>query len=419
MDRHRRRWGLLALGALALAGVVAAVLVVSTRGGPEQAVASDLPRAAPSAPEADVRALVAGDLALGTDMLRATGTRDAVVSPLSAGQALRMLRAGAAGETAAGIDRAMGVDLPGPRTFAAANVLGQSLAATRGVTLDQANAVWLQRGMPVERPFLDILARDFGTGARLSDFQGDPDGATREVNDWVSEQTDGAIPTLFERLGPDTRLALVNAVRFRGRWQAPFDAGLTKERPFTRADGTVTQVPTMFDARMERYAERGGVQVLALPYEGDQVEMLVLLPARGGLPALERALDEAWLRGAAGALAMRQVEIFLPRLDLEARLDLTPVLGSRGMGVAFSPGADFTPVTRAEPLQVSAAVQRAVLRMNETETEAAAATGITARVTAAPPEDPVRFRADRPFLIVMRHRPTGAVLFLGRMAGLP
>jgi serpin B len=258
------------------------------------------------------------------------------------------------------------------------------------------------------------------------DFIGAADAERARINAWVEAQTEQRIRNLLQppHVTSATRLVLVNAVYFLGKWLHQFEGWATRDAIF-HVPGNAASVPTMHQVESFRYAEDARVQVLEMPYEGGDLAMTIALPrARDGLPAVEAALDEATLGRWATALAARDVDVYLPRFEIrDAEIPLTEMLRAMGMSLAFdTTHADFTGIangpTANERVAISAVVHRAFVKVDEEGTEAAAATAVAMVAGAAPPqnvEPPVVFRADHPFLFMIRDVRSGAVLFLGRM----
>ena len=362
--------------------------------------------------------------AFGLDLyqrLRARG-ENLFFSPASAAYALAMARTGAAGATAAGMDRVLHLQGDPDATAAAFGALMDDLLREREhVELDLANRLYGQEGFGFAPAFLDRLERRFGAALAQVDFRGDPEAARAAINAWVAGRTRERIDELLPAgsLDAATRLVLVNAIYFLGTWRTAFPADATADGPFHREAGGDADVPFMHLTGRFGYAERGGVQLLALPYEGGDLEMVLALPPAGTpLVEVEAGLDADALADWLAAPAPRQVAVAMPRLHLETKFDLATTLGAMGMGTAFTRRADFSPMTGgANGLAIDDVYHQAWLDVDEQGTEAAAATGLVMRVTSAQPtEEPVVFRADRPFVLAIRHVPSGAVLFLGRVA---
>jgi serpin B len=350
-----------------------------------------------------------------------------VISPASILLALAMARAGAAGTTASEMDAVLHLDDP-EGIHHALNGLTRVLEERSGTVdvngepaeleLSIANAVWGQATLTWQQDFLDLLAREYGAGVRLADFAADPEAARVAVNDWVEEETHGRIPDLLAPGMVDvlTRMILVNAIYLKAPWTIPFEPTATQPAPFTLLDGSTANVPFMSrsDESMA-YARGGGWQAVELPYAGDKLAMLVLVPDEGGLAAVEDELTRGLLDRAVGALAPANVVLQLPKWDIETRVELSQVLAALGMPTAFTDDADFTGMTTDEPLHISFVVHQANITVDEAGTEAAAATAVGVATTAAPAEEPIPVTVDRPFAYALRDRETGAILFLGRV----
>lgn len=356
--------------------------------------------------------------------LSATAKGNLVVSPFSIHTCMSMVAAGAAGNT----ERQMlqSLALPADRTarhaaLAALRARMDAVGAKGDVTLDVANRVWTQKSYPLLPAFVKDVESVFGAGFAAADFAGQAEQERRIINGWVEEKTRDRIKDLLPPgiLTPLTRMVLVNAVYFYGTWQTPFSKDRTEAAPFHAAPGRDLDVDLM-QAHLEHlgYHEEPGLQVCELPYKGREVSMVVLLPAAGRLGALEARLARGDLDAITDRLRPRTVNVGLPRFKIEAQFGLNDPLIALGMRDAFSPGrADFSGMTGTRDLFVSAVVHKAFIEVNEKGTEAAAATAAVMAVRAMPRmEEPAVFRADRPFLFVLRDRASGAILFLGRVA---
>lgn len=285
--------------------------------------------------------------------------------------------------------------------------------------LSVANALWGQKGFAFRDEFLDLVESRYGGGLEAVDFARATEAARATINAWVGDRTKGKIPELIPSgiLSADTRLVLTNAVYFKSGWLHPFEAERTVEAPFHLPSGAERPVPLMRQVERFGYLERDGVQAVDLPYAGGRLSMVILLPREpGGLPALERTLDAKRLGAWLGDLRARKVDLSLPRFQTRARFRLAQELRALGMREAFAWSADFSGMTDADRLFISEVIHEAFVRVDEEGTEAAAATAVIMDRASAPrPEEPVVFRADRPFLYLIRHRATGAILFLGRL----
>jgi serine protease inhibitor len=321
-----------------------------------------------------------------------------------------------------------------------------------------ANALWGEKTYPFKKAYLSTINRHYGASAFPVDFRRDYEGARKQINAWVEKQTRDRIKDLVPRnaLSKDTTLVVANAIYFKGEWSDPFPAKETKDQPFTLADGATVKFPmmrhttnagryaafnkdgTLFDTPARKplgksdpkvlYPDSQGFEMLELPYKGGDLSMLVLLPREAsGLPALEKKLTSANLSAWTARLKQRRTHVFLPKFKLETSYSLKDALEALGMKRAFrdprlKDGAQFDGMTDAESalekLYISKVLHKAFVEVSEKGTEAAAATAvIVARPTSAPVTVPFipTFKADRPFVFLIRDQKTGSVLFLGRV----
>ena len=389
--------------------------------------AVSLPRLATTSDDATKagNAVNAFGLDLYARLVAADPQANLVVSPASIQLALAMARAGAKGRTAAEMDSVMhdlGADANAAWVAALDLALNgrtatfkDALNESQEVVLRSVNAPFAQQGYQLEDAYLAALAERFGAGLRLVDYIGDPEGSRRTINGWVKDQTEDRIPELLAAGTVDetTRLALVNAIYLKAAWDLPFDEGATATAPFTRLDGTTMSVEMMRNGGHFAYASGDGWQAVDLPYVGRQLSMLVIVPT--DLARFEGSLDAAQLATITGELTDQQVELGLPKFGTESQLGLGDVLAALGMPTAFDADeADFSGMTAADRLYISAVIHQANIDVDEKGTEAAAATAVLMAAGAAP-APPVELTVDRPFMYALRDLETGAFLFLGRV----
>jgi serpin B len=341
-------------------------------------------------------------------------------SPYSLSVALAMTLAGARGGTAQELARVLRVSPEHTDIHAAISALTTALlgGARHGYAITAANGLWRQQGYPLRHEFLEVLQTSYGAGCEVVDFAGQPSAARQRINQWADEQTRGLVHDLVAE-PPTGPLVLANAVYFKGDWAEEFDEALTTRTRFRQALFRSVPVQMMHLQAHVAYADVGRVQVLELPYGDGALSMVVLLPKRvGGLAPLEAELSASRLAAWVGALHWQTVKVFLPRFRLVGQVELAETLRALGMVSAFSDSnADFSGMTDRKPgLRLSEVHHKAVVEVNEQGTEAGAGTAVTLMVTASahPPPVPV-FRADHPFVFVIRHRETGCLLFMGRV----
>jgi serpin B len=407
--------------ALSLVGM----LIMSACGPPVAMAMSDTPRASADAPSGDVLDIASSMESFGTDLYAvvATGDGNVVFSPASIMTALAMTYAGARGVTAEEMAAVLHVDLDDPAFHAAMNALDLALESRSfksgddRVQLSIANSLWGQDGLAFEQPFLDTLAEDYGTGMRLVDFKAAAEKARVQINDWVASQTNDKITDLIPAgvLNDLTRLVLVNAVYLDATWALQFDPNDTSDGSFTTLAGTQVTVPMMRQTSSFSYAKGDGWQAVQLPYSGNKLAMLLIVPDQGRFTDVEQELGSGLLSEAVAGLSPASVALTVPKFTFRTQAQLGSALKTLGMPTAFDPNsADFSGMTTEEQLLIDEVIHEAYIAVDEEGTEAAAATAVVMRATSAPMVD-VTFEIDRPFIFALRDTETGALLFLGRV----
>ncbi len=382
--------------------------------------APPLPPPPPPPPTEDMKALAAGNTDFAVDLYKrvaATTDGNIVLSPYSVSSALAMTYAGARGETAAGMRKALHFDLPDDRLHAAMAGTGDRLAALArpdAVTLDAANALWPAEGLKLAEPFLDLTRKHYQAGVNPVDFAR-PDAARKRINGWVGDKTRGKIPELLKAgdITPATRLVLTNAVYLNAAWATPFPRADTRDGAFAPSAGETLQVPMMrLQNRQFGISGTADFRLLQLPYRGGDLAMCVVLPVkRWGLREVEEKLTGRAVRDMVAAMRTQlQREVVLPRFAARSPVKLAPPLSDMGMGLAFSPGADFTGLAPTGGLSIAEVIHEGAVEVDERGTVAVAATAV-ATVASSPGE----FRVDQPFLFLIVDRAAGTVLFLGRV----
>jgi serpin B len=338
-----------------------------------------------------------------------------VLSPYSVGTAMAMALLGARGETEAEMAKVLSLTLPRGEVDAANAAILSSLnkAATDSFQLRTANGLMLGReGGVVSDAYVVALRKDYAADV----FPG-ADAAT--VNAWVKKRTGGKIDSIVGHLDPMTAMVLVNAIYFKGPWQKAFRAEATRVEPFHLHDGEV-KVPMMHMEDFFHLATRPGYRAIELPYTGERVSMVVMLPDAGIEEVVQR-LDGDEIRHLLAELHApeHRVRLSLPRFRSSFDANLKEPFWQMGMHRPFDlHAADFSGVTGRPPSEVPLAISqirhRAMIDVTEQGTEAAAVTGIGMSTTALQPE-PEMFRVDRPFLFAIIDDETKAVLFEGRI----
>ena len=417
--------------------LVALTLLVAACGGEVAAsgsegfISSDLPRAVSDAPPADLAAAASAEQAFAADLygVLAAGDENLVFSPLSIHLALAMALGGAKGETATQMESALRVAGIDPaKLHAALNGLDATLTSRnrteppvddreQKVQVSVVNSLWGQEGFAFLSEYLDLLAANYGAGMRLVDFQTAAEEARVAINDWVAAQTNDRITDLIPQGAIDalTRLVLVNAVYLDATWALPFSPDATFDAPFTLLDGTQVTVPTMHQSISTLYGEGDGWRAIDLPYTGDELSLLIVVPDDGRFDDVQAALSAGLLDQVRASLTAGEVDLSLPKFQIRTQAGLSEALQGLGMTDAFDPNAaDFSGISTADQLYVSDVIHEAFIAVDEDGTEAAAATAVIIGTTSAP-VSMIELNVDHPFLFFLQDRATGAVLFVGRV----
>ena len=285
--------------------------------------------------------------------------------------------------------------------------------------LSVANALWGQKDYGFLTKFLELVEKHYGGQLNEVDFVGATETARQTINAWVEKKTNDKIKNLIPKgvLDSMTRLVLTNAIYFKGNWARQFKEDKTKEAPFTLSGGKKVDVAMMNQTAKFGYMETDTFQGLELPYVDNELSMIVLLPKKhDGLSELEQSLTLEHLSQWQSKLVKREVVVSIPKFKLTSQFSLASVLKAMGMTDAFSSSANFSGMNGKRDLFISAVIHKAYVDVNEEGTEAAAATAVTMRLTSMGPSSrPPVFRADHPFLFLIRDNQSGSILFIGRV----
>ena len=344
-------------------------------------------------------------------------------SPASICIALAMTYAGAKGNTAKEVEKFMGWNTP-EEVHEMMKNLQESMflsSGASGIELKVANRLWAQGGFPILQEFTKILNCCYRAEMGVEDFSSKAEEARKAINQWVEEKTNAKIKDLLKEgvLTSDTKLVLTNAVYFKGFWQDEFDALSTHDWDFKVTKNKTTKIKLMNKTAQFMYAKNKSLscQVLRLPYKQKTMAMLVLLPDEDdGLAKLEDKMNADRLRKCNRMLTQVKVSVSLPKFTTNCQFKLRDVLQELGIHDLFRQNADLSGLTGKKDLFVSEVVHQAFVDVNEQGTEAAAATAVKMVLKRAlPVERPPRFLADHPFLFVIQHCESGAILFAGRI----
>jgi serpin B len=379
---------------------------------------------AASAQTAQTGSMVADNTAFALDLYsHVSGTPgNLFFSPFSISTCLAMTYAGARGETETQMRKTLHLSEPQeaiPASFAKLFDRLNEAEKQNGIQLETANALWAQKGEPFLPAFLKTAGGDYRADIQQANFTTEADAVTRRINGWVARKTRDKIRDILspDSLNDLTRLILVNAIYFNGTWDVRFEKDANSVHPFHLSANTQADAICMTQVSNVRYSENQDFQAVELSYRGQELSMVILLPqAVDGIGQLEKQLTPAFLDGLLSRMAVERVAIGLPKFKIESRFTLNDALANMGMPDAFrDKKADFSGMTGNRDLHISSVIHKAWVEVNEEGTEAAAATVVHMAGRGAPLRAVV-FRADHPFLFLIRDRPSGSVLFIGRLA---
>ncbi|XP_046891497.1 glia-derived nexin [Hypomesus transpacificus] len=351
-------------------------------------------------------------------VVRSRPQENVVISPHGVASVLGMLMPGAHAETRRQLLTALRYKKNGP--YKMLKKLHKTLTSKSNqdiVTI--ANAMFTQEGFPMMGDFVNTNQENFQCEAKSMDFS-NTERAANIINDWVNNRTKGLIPSLLK---PDmldgalTRLVAVNSIYFKGLWKSRFLPENTKMRTFNGGNGNTYKVPMMsqlsvFNIGLASTPQGLKYMVIELPYHGNSLSMLIVLPSEDVLladvvPHISTATVQSWTK----LLHLGKIRLMLPKFTADAEVDLGAPLSALGITDIFDEGkADFRHLS-SEAVYVSKALQKAKIEVNEDGTKAAAATAAILLARSSPPWVVV----DRPFLFLTRHNPTGTILFMGQI----
>ena len=369
-----------------------------------------------NAPEGDIAASVNRfGLKLFQKLAEEEKDSNVVISPLSVSMALTMVLNGAESRTAEAMASTLELAGLSPdlinQSYQKLN--DQLTTIDTAVVFKIANSIWYRREIPVEQTFLNLNQAFFDARIRPVNFN---DATVDAINAWVKDNTNGKIPLIIDKpIDPNLVMILINAIYFHGNWTNQFDEKSTREDEFTLLDGSKSPCKMMSQEKRFRYFENDSFQAVDLPYGDKTFSMIVFLPKPGvHVDDLMGRLDEDSLEGWLGSFRLSNGFIYLPKFKIEYARELSKVLTSLGMGIAFSPDADFAGINRDGLIFISFVKHKTFIEVDEEGTEAAAVTA-TGMATSAAPSQGFIMRVDRPFLLLIRENHSRTILFVGRI----
>jgi serpin B len=285
--------------------------------------------------------------------------------------------------------------------------------------LNIANAVWAEQTFPFLQEYLDVIALNYGAGIQLADFLNQHESVRKQINDWVSDQTEDRINDLLQEgiIKPSTKMVLVNAIYFKADWMVKFDPDATRDAPFHLLDGSETRAEMMSKTMYGLpYTSGDGFQAIELTYQGGTAAMDIIVPDEGNFAGFESTLDSANLSKILTDMQPTSVHLSMPKFNFTGEFKLSDPLKEMGMTDAFDENrADFSGMTGGRDVFIDNVVHKAFVAVDEDGTEAAAATAVIMAPTSAGPIEAITLIIDRPFIFLIRDIPSGQILFIGRV----
>ena len=346
-------------------------------------------------------------------------------SPYSISTALAMTYAGARGQTEKEMAGVLHFSLKQEPLHSSFSKLQSELNAIQNegyVKLSIANSLWAQKGYHFLDTFFNLNKKYYGAGLNFVDFKKEIEAARETINIWVKDKTQQKIKELIKpgMINSLTRLVLCNAIYFKGNWLVQFDKKRTKKDKFYISPDKTIKVAMMNQESRYKYKDFGSFSAIELPYEGNDLSMIIFLPKEiDGLAEFEKNLTnsnvKAWIDRLTASYKSK-IFVILPIFKTTCEFELSKILSDMGMQNAFSPTlADFSGMTGRKNLFISKVIHKAFVDVNEEGTEAAAATAVLMQLGVAGISRPLMFRANHPFVFLIRENQTGSILFIGRI----
>ncbi len=354
-----------------------------------------------------------------------SGQGNLLYSPYSLFQALTMVYGGARGDTADQFEQVLHYSFSEEEIHRVSNALNIALSSKSGSSdqddqtfiLEIANALWAQQNGHIEESYLDLLYENYAAGMRTVDFSQSQEAADL-INQWAKEHTNDRIkeiatPSMFNA---NTRLALTNAVYFKGAWRLPFMAANTHKQDFKLLSGEAVEVDMMTAFEEFRALKNDQVQMVELGYYNSPMVMDLIAPVDGNWEAFSQTLTTGLLEDYLNQLSTNRVNLSLPKFKIETpEMDLINPMQALGLIDVFGMNADLSGMTGDKSLLISTLVQKAFIDVNEAGTEAAAVTIAVAQEKGMISPEPITISFDSPFLYLIRDTDTGTILFIGQL----
>lgn len=340
-------------------------------------------------------------------------------SPYSIFVALSMTYEGAKNETATDMQKVLHFPQNNDTMLCSFGRLYNIYNFHQKYTLETANALWTQHDFSFLDSYLDFIEHYYMGKATEVDFL-QAEETSEQINNWIEEKTHDKIKDMLssEDIDPATKMILTNAIYFKGDWKYQFDPDDTLDKDFyvTNEENVTIPMMKLDDDEMKfNYTETDDFQMIELPYDGNNVSMILILPKENNISTVEQQITWENISTWKQAFQEKQVKVFLPKFKIETEYSLRKPLEAMGMNVPFSGNADFSGMDGRRDLFIGKVLHNAFVEVDETGTEAAAATTIHMELTAILPSEQMVFNADHPFLFFIQHKQTDNILFMGKI----
>lgn len=343
------------------------------------------------------------------------------MSPFSISAALAMTYAGAKTETEKQMSNVLHFSLDQKSFHKEFKVLIDSLVKLnkKGLDLKIANSLWIQKDYVFLKEYLTFVDTYYKSGVKKTDFKKQTEKSRQDINKWVELQTNNKIKELIKPniLSQLTRLVLVNAIYFKGQWDNTFDKQYTQDGEFLAEGKNSVKVPFMNKMDQYRYFENDFFQLLDIPYQNKSVSMIIMLPKKNdGLQELENFLTWKQFDAFNSSMVYEKVNIYLPKFNITSEFELKDILSAMGMPLAFGKDADFSGITGNTDLMIDKVIHKTFINVNESGTEAAGSTAVVLVEKSGMPSKPFEFKANHPFVFVIKDNISNCILFIGRLS---
>lgn len=301
------------------------------------------------------------------------------------------------------------------------NDLNESLSFNKKLKLFSANSLWLENAFKLKKEYEHLISKDFKSEVNTANFSSNKGRkkARKEINSWVEKNTKGKIIDFLQPrvLSESTTLVLVNAIYFFSKWNVKFPEANTYKAEFKTNQKDITECDYMTDTFKLSYYVDDLLSAVEIPYENSEASLIVLLPINASIN-LSDSVNSLYFRKIYSRFKKEKVALHLPKFKLESEYELSNYLKEMGLASIFNSSADFSGITGKKEIHISNVIHKAVIEVNESGTEASAATAVITSRSAVVGKGtkPILFKADHPFIFLIREKSTGTILFIGNLA---